>query len=94
MNSAVTTWTVSLEGDDGECIYQSDRQTPDTCGPDDRFMSSRTEGTANNLSSSFSVVSIIQTLDGTVIKCLEGTVTIGTDNICITGKFVCIATNI
>ena len=88
---SVTLWTVSPGGSNGECIYLSGSQTPDTCGLNGRFRSSRTEGSENATNSSLSVVSITEDLNGTMVECADGTdVTdiIGTDVICIAGKFV------
>ena len=73
------------------CIYLSSVPDPDTCGPDGRFRSSRTEGSKTADNSSLSVVSITEDLDGTMVNCTDGnniTDIIGTDVICITGKFV------
>ena len=92
VESGVTRWTVSPGGNDGVCIYLSSGQTPDTCGPDGRFRSSRTEGSETAANSSLSVVSITEDLNGTMVECADGnniTDIIGSDDICITGKFVC-----
>ena len=85
---SVTLWTVSPWGTDGVCAYFSDSQTPDTCGPDGRFRSSRTEGSDSAADSSLSVVSITEDLNGTMLACTDGTnVTniIGSKTICILG---------
>ena len=74
------------------CTYLSSAQDPDTCGPDGRFRSSRTEGSETAANSSLSVVSITEDLNGTMVECADGnniTDIIGSDDICITGKFVC-----
>ena len=74
------------------CTYLSNAPDPDNCGPNNRFRSSRTEGSETAANSSLSVVSITEDLNGTMVECTDATnVTniIGSDDICITGKFVC-----
>ena len=88
---SVTRWTVSLGGNVGECTYLSESQIPDTCGPNGRFRSSRTEGSETAANSSLSVVSITEDLNGTMVECTDGTnVTniIGSKTICILGKIL------
>ena len=70
------------------CIYLSGTQDPDTCGPDGRFRSSRTEGSETAANSSLSVVSITEDLNGTMVECTDGinvTNIIGSKTICILG---------
>ena len=74
------------------CVYLSVTQEAENCGPDGRFRSSRTEGSETAANSSLSVVSITEDLNGTMVECADATnITdiIGSDDICITGKFVC-----
>ena len=85
-----TRWDVSLGGDDGRCIYETDDPLPDICGPDRRFESSQTDvnGPANN--SSLSVDLITNDLNGTTVSCTNGGTgeLTGSYDICIIGKIV------
>ena len=72
------------------CTYLSCTQDPDTCGPDGRFRSSRTDGSETAANSSLSVVSITEDLNGTMVECTDGTnITdiIGSNTICILGIY-------
>ena len=91
MNSAATSWTISPGGGDGECIYLSGSQNSDECGPEDKFRSSQTEGSANIFNSSLSVVSVTEAFNRTQVNCTNGdnNALNGSDHICITGKFLC-----
>ena len=89
MDSGATAWTVSPGGEDGLCIYLAGSPVSETCGPDGRFRSSRTEGSEIATNSSLSVVSITENLNGTLVACSDGGVSndlIGSYSICITGK--------
>ena len=88
VSSITTRWTVSPGGDDDRCIYTSDDPDPETCGPDDRFQSSRTDDSVPANNSSLSVLSITSDLNGTTVTCTEGgsLEIVGTYNICIVGK--------
>ena len=88
VDSPVTTWNVSYAGENDACQYERASQVPDTCGPDGRFRSAQTEGSADDTNSSLTVVSVSEDLNGTLVKCTNGdngTVT-GYYDICITGK--------
>ena len=91
VDSGVTRWSVSHGGSDGECTYISGSQAPDTCGPDGRFRSSRTESSDSTANSSLSVVSITEDLNGTMVECTDGnniTDIIGSKTICILGIII------
>ena len=85
---SVARWTVSPGGNGGVCAYLSGTQDPDTCGPDGKFRSCRTEGSKSADNSSLSVVSITEDLNGTIVECADGnnaTDIIGSKTICILG---------
>ena len=88
MDSLITLWIVSANGVDTQCAYSSEFPSLDTCGPDERFESSRTDvnGPANN--SSLSVDLITNGLNGITVNCTDGGtgVLIGSYDICIIGK--------
>ena len=82
----ITQWTVD-PGDDGECIYLSAFQNTDTCGPDGRFTSSRTEMSDDINNSSLSVVNITIDLAGTLVECTDATGNFNeSSRICIIGE--------
>ena len=90
VTSGITRWSVSPGGNDGVCVYFSDSEVSETCGPGSSFSSSRTEGSDTPTNSSLSVVSIEPNLNGTVVECTDGnniSNVIGSDDICITGEF-------
>ena len=67
------------------CIYKSYSKSR---RPDDRFMSSRTEGSSDINNSSLSVT-LTDDLNGTLVECLDATVVdvnaTGSYNICVIG---------
>ena len=71
------------------CTYISSAPDPDTCGPDRRFRSSRTEGSETAANSSLSVVSITEDLNGTIVQCTDDNNNIfdiiGSKTLCILG---------
>ena len=82
-------WRVTPGGDDGVCSYQrADSIVRDSCGPENSFTSSQTEGNSNINNSSLSVT-LTDDLNGTLAECLDGTSIngdlIGSQNICIKG---------
>ena len=77
------------------CLYVTNLQNSETCGPGGRFRSSPTEG-SDATNSSLSVDPITDDLNRTVVNCTDVTnnIQIGSDNICITGTFSCNYTRI
>ena len=84
-----TIWRVTPGGDDDQCSYSRSTSSPDMCGPDDRFMSSRTEGSSDINNSSLSVT-LTDDLNETLVECLDSTVinanATGSYNICVIGN--------
>ena len=91
-DTPVTLWTVTPGGDDGECIYSSTIQNTDTCGPERRFTSSRTEMSEDINNTSLSVVNITIDFNGMLVECANDTDhLIGSYNICIIGgMYICV----
>ena len=81
-------WRVTPGGDDEECVYRSGN--PDvtaTCGPDQRFTSSRTDMSQDINNSSLSVVSITNDLNETLVECADiNNELVDSYNICIVGR--------
>ena len=83
-----TFWVVTPGGDDEVCVYRSGNpDVTDTCGPDGRFTSSRTDMSQDINNSSLSVVSITNDLNGTLIECSDvNNELIDSYSICIVGR--------
>ena len=91
VNSGATLWTFSPPGrPERECIYLSSLPDRNPCVPqDERFSITRTEGSVNNFSSSLSVVSVTEDLNGTLVSCTDGNIgNLGSDDICIAGMTI------
>ena len=88
MDSVATVWNVNDEGSVTECAYSSINQVPDTCGPDKRFESSRTDVNESPNNSSLSVDLITNNLNGITVNCIDGGTgeVIDSYNICIIGN--------
>ena len=86
-DTITTRWSVDHGGDGSDCVYFSDSQDPDTCGPDNRFQSSRTNDNVPASNSSLRVDTITNALNGTIVTCTDGNgELIGSYNICIIGE--------
>ena len=87
MNSVTTFWIVNAGGNLTGCAYSSTTQFPDTCGPDGRFKSSRTDANQLANNSSLSVDLITNDLNGITVSCSDGGSgeLIDSYNICIIG---------
>ena len=83
--TVITLWVVTSRGVTDTCLYRtSDPDNTETCGPEVRFTSSRTEMSDDD--SSLSVENITNDLTETQVECTNGLdETIGSYNICITG---------
>ena len=68
-DTITTRWRVDLGGDGSDCVYFSDSQATDTCGPDNRFQSSRTN---DNVPASNSSLRVDTITTGTVVTCTDG----------------------
>ena len=88
VTTVVTLWDVtSPQGNITICIYLSNNQIPNTCGPEDRFMLSATDLNGDTMNSSLSVDSITIDLNDTRVECVDGNaITVGSDDICVVGK--------
>ena len=92
VNSVATSSTVwTLTPDGSECIVLHNRPgTMQTCGPGRVFTSSLTGQSGDNTSftSTLSVESISESLNGTIVECEDALVmnTVGSMDICIVGK--------
>ena len=90
VDSGSTLWRVTPGGDDGVCSYQiGTSNIKDSCGPENSFISSQTEGSSNINNSSLSVT-LTDDLNETLVECIDGTVAngdpIGSHNICVIGR--------
>ena len=84
-----TTWRLTPNGGAPSCIVQHNIPDMLTCGPGRVFTSSLTGQSGDNTSftSTLSVESISESLNGTIVECLdEDTSTVGSTDICIVGK--------
>ena len=89
LDAPVTVWTVNPGGGNANCNYrQSMPNVTAMCGPGGRFTSSQTDENGDtNTTSSLSVVSITNDLNGTSVTCSDGNLNlIGSSTICIVGK--------
>ena len=96
-DTIATRWSVDLRGDESQCAYFSDSPATDTCGPDNRFQSSRTNDNVPASNSSLRVDTITTDLNGTAVTCSSGNgELIGSYNICIIGeeKLLCVTLTI
>ena len=89
VDSGSTLWRVTPGGDDEVCSYQiGDPNVGDSCGPENSFISSRTDGSSNIKNSSLSVT-LTDNLNETLVECIDGTIAngdpIGSQNICVMG---------
>ena len=84
-DATTITWTVTSEGMDDTCSYSQVTQT-DTCGPGDMIMSSRTENGGTN-SSTLSVASVTNVLNGIIVTCSDGSTDIGNRTLCIISMY-------
>ena len=89
VTTVITVWDVtSPQGNIiTTCTYRSNNPIPNTCGPEDRFMSSVTDVNGDTMNSSLSVDSITIDLNETQVECQDGnSIAVGSDSICIVGK--------
>ena len=84
-DDTTTTWIVTSEGMVDTCSYSQVTQT-DSCGPGDMFISSRTENGGTN-SSTLSVASVTNVLNGTIVTCSDGSTVIGNRTLCIISMY-------
>ena len=87
VDAALTVWTVNPGGENANCIYRQSMPTVTAmCGPGGRFTSSQTDENGDTNSSSLSVVSITNDLNGTSVTCSDGNLNpIGFSSICVVG---------
>ena len=92
VNSAATLWTFSPPGGlYRSCTYLSGLPDRNPCvPPDERFRITQTEGSANNFSSSLSVVTVTEDLNGTLVSCTDGVNgnLVDSEDICIVGMTI------
>ena len=84
-DATTITWIVNSEGTDDTCSYSLLRPA-DTCGPGDMFISSQTENGGTN-SSTLSVASVTNVLNGKIVTCSGGSTVIGNRTICIISMY-------
>ena len=91
-----TRWTVTPGGADPRCTVEHPDPLTESCGPMNSFTSSLTGSSGTSYTSTLSVESIPDSLNGTIVECTNSTgSTIGSDVICIVGEkiinlYVCI----
>ena len=78
-------WIVTSEGMVDTCSYSQVIQT-DSCGPGDMFISFRTENGGTN-SSTLSVASVTNVINGTIVTCSGGSTVIGNRTLCIISMY-------
>ena len=92
VNSAATLWTFSPPGGpERSCTYLSGLPDRNPCDPpDERFRITKTEGSANNFSSSLSVVTVTEVLNETLVSCTDGVNRnlVESEDICIVGMTI------
>ena len=84
-DATTITWIVTSEGMVDTCSYSQVTQA-DSCGPGDMFMSSQTENGGTN-SSTLSVESVTDVLNGTIVTCSDGSTVIGNHTLCIISMY-------
>ena len=89
VDSGSTSWRVTPGGEQALCRYQiGTPDIEDTCGPEGRFISSRTEGSSDITNSSLSVT-LSNDLNGTLVECIDAAIAgrniIASYNICVVG---------
>ena len=89
VDSGSTAWRVTPGGEQPICRFQiGTPDIEDSCGPEWRFTSSRTEGSSDITNSSLSVT-LTDDLNGTLVECIDAAVAGGNIiafyNICVIG---------
>ena len=89
VDSGATTWRVTPGGEQPICRFQiSFPDIEDSCGPEGRFTSSRTEGSSDISNSSLSMT-LTDYLNETLVECIDAAVAggniIASYNICVIG---------
>ena len=86
VNTTVTVWSVSPEGDDGRCEYLAFNRVESLCGPGDRFRSFQTQP-GDIFNSSLRVEAVTEDLNRTSVECADGdSSVVGSSIICIVGE--------
>ena len=89
--ASFTVWRLTPGGEEPRCnVVHNDPDDTQTCGPGRVFTSSltgQTSGDHTTFTSTLSVESISESLNGTRVECLDADAsTVGSNDICIVGK--------